>query len=64
MKRLGCYTGTVYPNDVDTSTIGECCVCIPPEHEDNQEWIQKETLRNKIRCGGCPGGCPKSMGLS
>ena len=61
MKRVGFYTGKVYPDDVDAATIGECCTFIPKEDEEDEEKIQLLRLRGKINCSQCPGECPESQ---
>ena len=61
MKRVGFYTGRIYPDDVDTSTIGECCTLISKEDEEDEERVQLLRLRGKVMCAQCPGGCPESQ---
>lgn len=61
MKRIGFYTGNVYPDDVDTAAIGECCRFISKEDEENEEKMKALRLLGKTRCAQCPGGCPESQ---
>lgn len=61
MKRVGFYTGRVYPDDVDAATIGECCTFIPKEDEGDEEKIQLLRFRGLVKCAQCPGGCPESQ---
>ena len=60
MKKIGRWTGIVYPDDVDDASIGECFTLIPPERENDKEWLHKLTASNKVLCGGCIHGCRES----
>ena len=48
MKRIGMFTGKIYDENVDVSTIEECCVmCGNP--------TEKDIARAKLKCILCPG---------
>lgn len=51
MKRIGCFTGKIYDETVDISTITECCVM-----NDNPTKI--DILEARLKCEKCSGGCP------
>lgn len=62
MKRLGFYTGKLYDETVDPSTIGECCQTLKWKEPiyDDEELIVKKRAEFKERCKGC-NGCQESQ---
>lgn len=60
MKRLGMFTGRIYDSNIKISEIEECCLQIPDEMVDNEEYMKKKKLENTIKCEGCK-GCPEVL---
>lgn len=55
MVRLGYYTGKLYEEGTDVSTIRECCAVLnfkPPVYDDEELVVLKRTELKK-RCVGC-----------
>lgn len=59
MKRLGKFTGEIYPDDYDFSNAQECCVLISDEDAENKEYLEERRAKDLIECLSC-GGCPES----
>ena len=61
MKRLGFFTGKIYDDkDYNCRNYPECCLCLSDERAEDEEYLNKERLKNKIKCSGC-NGCPASQ---
>lgn len=61
MKRMGKYTGTIYDEDYDFSKCPECCVCIPDDKLNDEEYLKNLRTKILVDCAiSCPGGCPAS----
>lgn len=57
--RMGFYTGKIYDNSVDISTIKECCQILNDREFHNRN-LDKKRLELKLRCVGC-NGCEESQ---
>jgi hypothetical protein len=53
MKRLGLFTGKTYDDNIDTSTIKECCYMIPKDKENDKEYLQKYFMKETQKCKTC-----------
>ena len=60
MKRLGLFTGTVYPDDCDLSKVTECCLQLSEKQADDKAFIEQERIKNLAKCIGCM-GCPTAQ---
>lgn len=56
MLRIGKLTGKVYDENVDVSSIGECCVMVKKEDLDKEltRWKISNALGGCELCRGCP----------
>lgn len=62
MKRLGFYTGKIYDDTVDPSTIEECALALNYKEPitDDGPYVVNKRAELKRRCEGCY-GCPESQ---
>ena len=56
MRRLGVFSGKVYEENVDVSSITECCYLF----ESDVEHQQVQNMRSALRCLSC-NGCPMAQ---
>ena len=56
MLRIGKLTGTVYGENVDRSSIGECCLMVREEELDKElaKWKETKACNDCNSCRGCP----------
>lgn len=57
MPRLGHFTGTVYADDYDFSTCPECCLVLKDGQAEDEAFIQRTRVLQKLACEEC-NGCP------
>ena len=60
MKRMGKYTGAIYPKDYDFKQCPECCTQITEAQSENTEFILKQRAKDILDCARC-GGCPAAL---
>ena len=60
MKRLGKFTGTIYPDNYDKHKIWECCTQIPDDKANDEDFINEHHVRDLMDCMRCF-GCPMAM---
>lgn len=61
MKRLGKFTGTIYPDDYDFSQCLECCTLISDAEAEDISFIEEHRSKDIAHCMVCL-GCPAAMG--
>ena len=56
MKRIGKFTGRIYPDDYDFSNCPECCVVITEAEYEAKEWMPAfyRYTEDCKYCLGCP----------
>lgn len=60
MKRLGMFTGTIYPDDYDFSQCPECCTMISDGQAEDKNFIARHHAKDLLSCLYCR-GCPAAM---
>lgn len=57
MKRLGHFSGKIYDENYDTNLIEECCLLIPDELAEDEEYLHSKHAKHLLICVQCR-GCP------
>jgi hypothetical protein len=58
--RQGKYTGTLYPDNYDFSTVTECCTCVSERDAMDEESVNARHLKDLMQCVVCC-GCPTAQ---
>lgn len=58
--RQGHYTGVLYDENTDFSTVTECCRCLSEAEANDEDTLNKRHLSDLLICAGCM-GCPTAQ---